>query len=209
MVGTEKTPSPGTGDGERSAPVSLTPTPLPQDETGLDPLQARYALVAVPVPLRRLFTYRIPDALAGEVRRGSQVHVPFGRRRTSGFVVGLTATTEVSPVKDLAGVEDPDLSLPPEVLTLCRWVADYYIAPLGEVLRAALPAGLGKKSPGEVPRAEGALPDIRLGPEQEEALRVITASLRGGIPGPFLLHGVTGSGKTEVYLRAAREVVSG
>ena len=167
----------------------------------------RYAEVAIPVPLRKTFTYRIPEQLRDAVREGSLVRVPFGRRRTAGFVVGLADTAPVASVKDIAEVEDPDLHLPPDILRLCRWVADYYLAPLGEVLRAALPAGLGKKTPGEVPRAEGSAPTIRLAPEQKQALKEITAALREHRYGAFLLYGVTGSGKTEVYLRAAAETV--
>ncbi len=167
----------------------------------------RYAEVAVPVPLRRTFTYRIPEDLRDAVREGSLVRVPFGRRSMSGFVVALAGSSPVASVKDIAGVEDPELSLLPEVLELCRWVADYYLAPVGEVLRSALPAGLGKKSPGEVPHAEGTVPTIRLDAEQQTALDAITESLRARRYETFLLHGVTGSGKTEVYLRAAAEAV--
>jgi primosomal protein N' (replication factor Y) len=167
-----------------------------------------YADVAVPVPLRRAFTYRVPDDLRAGIHEGSLVKVPFGRRTAAGFVVGFRAKTELKLVKDIASVEDPELSLPADVLSLCRWVADYYLAPLGEVLRAALPAGLGKKSPGEVPHAAGSLPTIRLAEEQQVALNAINEAQRGGGYAAFLLHGVTGSGKTEVYLRAAADAVA-
>jgi len=170
---------------------------------------ARYAQVAVPVPLRRLFTYRIPDALLEQVRPGSLVRVPFGHRTANGFVVELTRATELGEVKDIAGVEDPELSLPGEILDLCAWVSDYYLAPPGEVLRAALPAGLGKKTPGNVPQARGrGAPGFRLGPEQEAALGALVRALGESRPRPFLLYGVTGSGKTEVYLRAAEQAVA-
>ncbi len=166
------------------------------------------AEVAVPVPLRRVFTYRVPGELRAELREGSLVKVPFGRRTVTGFVVGFQATTDLKVVKDIASVEDAELSLPEDVLSLCRWVADYYLAPVGEVLRAALPAGLGKKSPGEVPHAAGSLPTIRLAEEQQAALTAINDAQRGGKYAAFLLHGVTGSGKTEVYLRAAADAVA-
>jgi len=170
---------------------------------------ARYAQVAVPVPLRRLFTYRIPDALLERVRPGSLVRVPFGHRTASGFVVELTRATELGEVKDIAAVEDPELSLPREILDLCAWVSDYYLAPPGEVLRAALPAGLGKKTPGDVPQARGrGAPGFRLGPEQDAALDALVRALDESRPRPFLLYGVTGSGKTEVYLRAAEQAVA-
>ena len=183
------------------------PRPRASGASAGPPQSGVFAEVAVPVPLRHAFTYRIPEALVDRVREGSQVIVPFGRRRLSGFVVGLLSSTTVSSVKDIVDVEDPDLSIPAEVLTLCRWVADYYLAPLGEVLRTALPAGLGRKSPGEVPRAEGSVPEVRLFEEQKVALAAVNEALRGREAASFLLHGVTGSGKTEVYLRAAAEAV--
>ena len=169
---------------------------------------ARYAEVAIPIPLRRVFTYRIPDAMLGSVGPGAVVQVPFGRRNATGFVVGLAREAVFPEIKDIAGVEEAELSVPADVLDLCRWVSDYYLASLGEVLRAALPAGLGKKTPGDVPRAEGRVSPIRLGPEQEEALYSLTQALDTRQHARFLLHGVTGSGKTEVYLRAAEAAVT-
>lgn len=170
--------------------------------------EARYAEVAIPIPLRRVFTYRIPDAMAGSVNPGAVVRVPFGRRNTSGFVVGLAREAAFRDIKDITGIEEAELSVPADVLDLCRWVSDYYLASLGEVLRTALPAGLGKKTPGDVPRADGQVSSIRLGTEQEEALRRLTDALDAQRHARFLLHGVTGSGKTEVYLRAAEAVVT-
>ena len=106
---------------------------------------ARFADVAVPVPLRHTFTYEIPEALAPAIRPGAMVRVPFGRRKLSGFVMETADTTAVEGVKPILAVENEELSLPSDLVSLCRWVAEYYLAPIGEVCRAALPAGLGKK----------------------------------------------------------------
>jgi primosomal protein N' (replication factor Y) len=167
-----------------------------------------FAQVAVVAPLRQLFTYRIPPDLAGRVEPGRAVRVPFGRRAATGFVVELLSASPVEAVRDIAGVEDEDLSLPPEVLRLGRWVADYYLAPLGEVLRAALPAGLGKTSPGEVPHGAGRPAEIRPSADQQAVLDEIGAAVGARRHAAFLLFGVTGSGKTEVYLRAAAAAVA-
>jgi len=195
--------------------MSMEATPAP---SGPDPAEieeptpsegppGQYAEIAVPVPLRRTFTYRIPDELRGAVRPGAVVTVPFGRRKITGFVVGLVETPPAVELKDILTAETDDLSLPPELMRLAEWVADYYLAPFGEVLRTALPAGLGKRSPGEVPEAAGTPSPVTLNEEQTCALAAIEASLQGEDPASFLLHGVTGSGKTEVYLRAATSAV--
>jgi primosomal protein N' (replication factor Y) (superfamily II helicase) len=95
--------------------------------------------VAIALPLRQTFTYR--DRRRGvQLPLGSQVVVPFGSRVVTGFVVGypLLAT---GAVKDVLDVVDDDSLLEPEVLSLCRWAANYYLSPLGEVLKTALPQG--------------------------------------------------------------------
>ena len=167
-----------------------------------------FAEVAIPVPLRQTFTYRIPETYEGKIRPGFVVKVPFGARTLSGFVVELSSRSPVETVKDISEVMEDELSIPPEVLDLCRWVSGYYLAPLGEVLRTALPSGLGKRSPGDVPHAAGKPPTIELDAEQAAALDAVTDSIRKGDAASFLLFGVTGSGKTEVYLRAAQETVA-
>ena len=112
-------------------------SPLPQ-----------YAEVAVPVHVMQTFTYRLPLALREDARLGSRLLVPFGRKRLTGYIVALL--NELDPAADLsdAGIKDAEELLDaeplltPEVLEITRWVADYYAAPWGEVLKAALPAGL-------------------------------------------------------------------
>lgn len=112
-------------------------SPLPQ-----------YAEVAVPLHVTQTFTYRLPLALQEDARLGSRLLVPFGRKRLTGYIVALLHTLD--PAADLSDAEikdaeellDAEPLLTPEVLEITRWVADYYAAPWGEVLKAALPAGL-------------------------------------------------------------------
>jgi len=182
-------------------------------------LDALVAEVAIPVPLRRTFAYDVPEALRSLVHSGAVVSVPFGRRKLSGFIVDVygrhsDAWNRLShkfpeDLKPIHAVLEAELALPEEIVGLCRWVADYYQAPLGEVFRAALPAGLGKKTPGELPEAEpGSASEIRLSPDQEQAVAAIATAQTEARPAAFLLYGVTGSGKTEVYLRAAEHAVT-
>ncbi len=100
------------------------------------------ASVAVPRPIRHLFTYSIPAALEPRVRRGARVVVPFGRSKLTGYVIAVDAGPPAAgepELKPLQEVLDPDPVLDEAVLELTRWGAEYYIASWGEMIRAALP----------------------------------------------------------------------
>src|SRR5437016_1937394 len=108
----------------------------------------QYAQVAVPVHLTRTFTYRLPAAMQRAARVGSRVMIQFGAKPTTGYIVALSARlregtslieSEIKDVQELLDVEPP---LTPEILEITRWVSDYYATPWGEVMRAALPAGI-------------------------------------------------------------------
>jgi len=94
------------------------------------------------------FTYRLPLALQRDARLGSRLLVPFGRKRITGYIVALhqsldpAADLDEASIKDAEELLDAEPLLTPEILDITRWVADYYAAPWGEVLKAALPAGL-------------------------------------------------------------------
>jgi primosomal protein N' (replication factor Y) len=97
--------------------------------------------VAVPLPVTNTFTYSVPDELASRAVVGARAVVPFGRRRLTGFIVGQTGAPGVKGVKDVLEVVDLGPVLDATMLKLASWIADYYLAPLGEVLRAMLPPG--------------------------------------------------------------------
>jgi primosomal protein N' (replication factor Y) len=104
------------------------------------------AEVAIPVAVYGSFTYSIPPELRDGVRLGSRVEVPFGPKRTTGFVVGFPDTAQVDKLKPVTALLDEDEpALIPEIIELCRWAAEYYIAPLGEMLRATLPANMSMR----------------------------------------------------------------
>src|SRR5271156_6001943 len=95
--------------------------------------------VALPVPLRTTFTYRVPDALDELVVPGARVVVPFRNRAMIGVVLKVCApgtSTASGPatfeLKDVAEIVDPLPALPQGLLELGRWVADYYLAPVGD-----------------------------------------------------------------------------
>jgi primosomal protein N' (replication factor Y) len=259
---------------------------------------AEHVEVVVPVPLRRRFTYRVPHALRGQLARGCRVAVPFGPRKLAAFVLGPAPEPPAGTrLKDVAGLLDPQPVFGAELLAFLEQAADYYLHPLGEVLRAGAPAlpteamtalrsggflGAGETLPGAriatrrvlcVRASEKPAKGVRLGksqrvllqllaergeitldelrrhlkspravlralqdknfvmtserevpadrffadevppiaapepnPAQQAAIAAIIARLGQG--GGFLLHGVTGSGKTEVYLRVIAEARS-
>ena len=99
--------------------------------------------VAVPVPLSRAFTYEVPAALAAQVRPGARVVCGFGSRRLVGVVLSVAERPLPGgsvKVKPIAAVIDPEPVLPEELLSFLVQLALYYFAPIGEVLRLALPA---------------------------------------------------------------------
>ncbi len=243
-----------------------------------------YVEAALPVPLRRVFTYRIPEHMRGHIKPGARLMLPFGRRNLTGYAVGLHAELppdveiDQSKIKDVIEVTDDEPLITPEILKLTQWTADYYASFWGEMLKAALPAGINtervrpkrrkavrllsaipdtddkpltdqqqwivdllsanggemlftelleradvgaspintlvKRGMVEVyiqdmmrdPLAGAKLPvadDFTLTDEQQSAFDQITSALgKDGVFKAFLLHGVTGSGKTEVYVRA-------
>ena len=96
--------------------------------------------VALPLPLPRTFTYRVP----GGALPGTRVRVSFGKRRLHGWVVVASSSTDVdaTKIRDVDALLESKPSLTLDVLELCRWLSEYYVLPLGQVLRTALPAVL-------------------------------------------------------------------
>ena len=114
-----------------------------------------YADVILPLPLDSLFTYSVPAQMEGQVSRGMRVLVPFGRGKS---YVGIVARLhDVKPegyeVKSIAQVMDSDPILLESQLRLWEWISKYYMSPMGDVLKAAIPSGL-KLEDGYKPRTE-------------------------------------------------------
>ncbi len=247
--------------------------------------------VAVPLPLEKTFSYLVPPHLAERVSPGKRVFVPFGGRKLTAYVLSVTETTATDRLKEVIDVLDDEPLWTDNELEFFRWVASYYLHPLGEVLKTALPTGINlqsRKANGDGAEsvaggrrilreafyrpADAAAPVRPLGdkaaqilatireagdmgaaelrrrfgqcsaqlkrllelglvareerevyrdpfreegeegterdlpkdlnPHQQAALAAMCGSLDSLVFAPFLLHGVTGSGKTEVYLRA-------
>jgi primosomal protein N' (replication factor Y) len=98
---------------------------------------AEFCDIALPVPLDMAFTYRVPEGMRPIV--GGRVLVPFRQQRMSGIVVRLHQEAPAIQTRNIAGVLDAESVLDDQLLTLGKWIADYYLAPIGEVLRTMLP----------------------------------------------------------------------
>lgn len=112
--------------------------------TILRPARADYVEVILPLPLHTTFTYRVPDDLKGEIGVGFRVIVPFGRKKFyTAIVVGIPNLPPAGmEVKEVAMVLDSYPVVRHPQLRLWQWIADYYLSAVGDVFKAALPAGL-------------------------------------------------------------------
>ncbi|HHY38403.1 MAG TPA: primosomal protein N', partial [Clostridia bacterium] len=199
----------------------------------------RFAMVYVDVPIScegPAFHYEIPVSLLDDIRIGSRVRVPFGKRKVDGWVAGFVDVPEVESVKPVLSVLDRESSLDEGAFDLARRVAERYQCPLSEVIKAMVPAytrnpptgrhpksvtvtGLGSSCTPATPQGTDAQagsggdilsPGSRvfLTPDQGRAVERIRRVQRERRHAVFVLFGVTGSGKTEVYLKAMEEALS-
>jgi primosomal protein N' (replication factor Y) len=162
-----------------------------------------YVEVVFNLPVRKSFTYAVPSGITTAV--GCRVSAPFGARKLAGLVVAeREAPPEgVASIKELGRVIDSRPLFDERVLNLARWMARIYMCSLGEALSAMIPGGRRETEPEELPLDEETR-DYALAGQQSDAIRSIVE--RG--TGSFYLFGVTGSGKTDVFMKVAQEVVA-
>jgi primosomal protein N' (replication factor Y) (superfamily II helicase) len=101
--------------------------------------ELRYCDVSLPLPLDRLFTYELPPTLRRRVRAGCRVWVPFGSRKLTGVVLRIHDDRPSQDAREVLRLLDAEPVLDAELLHLGQWIAEYYCAPLGEVLKSMLP----------------------------------------------------------------------
>ena len=106
----------------------------------------QYVDVSVPAPLDQPFTYSLPETLRHRVRPGSRIVVPFGPRKLTGVILRCHDERPKMATREALRLIDSEPVLDAELLSLGRWIAGYYCAPLGDVLRGMLP--LASSGPG-------------------------------------------------------------
>jgi primosomal protein N' (replication factor Y) (superfamily II helicase) len=166
--------------------------------------------------LRGPFDYLLPEALRGDIDVGSMLVVPFGRRQVLGVVVGLADSSEVAQEKLLAplrALDEGPPALPIDLMALAEWIAAEYCSTIARALALVLPPGAARRLSGRKRRAVARPRHLPVGTrsphapaltlDQQAVLAPVTAALHERRAEQRLLHGVTGSGKTEVYLCAA------
>jgi len=173
--------------------------------------QAKYANVALGIP-KGPFTYRIPPEKLAHIQKGSRVLVPFHQFTKIGYVTEVLQSTDLKNIKAVEVVFDEEPILSKTLFQLTYWMSDYYQCSLGEAMENALPKLIRKgrklkdtdeemvtlESPSKIHF------DHELTGEQRQVFESI---LQAETKKKFLLKGVTGSGKTEIYLRLIVETL--
>lgn len=177
------------------------------------------------LPLRDPLTY-LPPTDAEPPPVGARVIAPVGRQSLAGFVVEHTDAAPAGiALKQITRLVNQEPLFDRGYLTLAKWIAQMYLSSLGQALAAMIPSGRREREPGELASDEPApaTSALELSDEQLAALQAIRSATSRTLgdgssaerPGAedatarlFYLYGVTGSGKTEVFLRAAEETLA-
>ena len=106
-----------------------------------------FAEVVFPQPFKNSFTYSIPDELFDQIKIGKRVLVPFGKWKTTGFVIKISDSTTVKEkIKPIEDVLDDFEIFDSESLKFYQWISEYYISSLGEALKNSIPYGIEVES---------------------------------------------------------------
>jgi primosomal protein N' (replication factor Y) len=175
----------------------------------------KYAKVIVDISLAKLdrtFTYSIPEEMRDSVRPGVRVTVPFGSRRLSGYVLELIEEPdyEADKIKAIAAVENGYAEVESVMVRLARWMKAEYGCTLNQALKTVVPVPreIRKRATRveQVPEL-GKAEDGSLPPELNAAQKEAVAGILASYPKPALIFGVTGSGKTEIYMSLIAEMI--
>ncbi len=182
--------------------------------------------VAVPRPFEDLFTYRCPPELEDQAGAGKRVIAPFGKQKITGYIIDTSKELpahhpnriSAEGIKPIYSILDPDPLIDETMLSLCKWASEYYMFPIGMVLKTAF-AGIPEGKAAAASKKKFNIPDsfrevsdeVSVPPclttPQKDVLLKLSDSIAGGNFAVHLLHGITGSGKTEVYMSALEEVI--
>jgi primosomal protein N' (replication factor Y) len=163
--------------------------------------------VAVTLPVAGKFHYRVPARLRAKARVGARVLVRFGGKKVTGVIVRVAGEPPPAGVTlvDVSDVLDDDPALPPDLVELCMWLADYYEAPPGEVVRAALPAGSAIGARRVVALTDAGRAALANGGALPAKLRAVLARLESG---PIATAGLSAALKRGIADGVERGLVS-
>lgn len=173
--------------------------------------------VAVFAPLDEALTYSLPQELEKSAKAGHRILVPLGRRKSVGIILGEEKEKPAHSLKSVEALLDEKPIFTEKQLRFLQWASEYYLCPMGEILRTALPAPLGKipkpqkksvrkKKEAEIFAAQNV--PLVLSEKQLKIAEEIWASREKTGFGVHLLHGITGSGKTEIYFRLMEQTLA-
>lgn len=139
-------------------------------------IQTPYIAVAVTLPVMKSYTYSIPDHLKAVCYPGMRVLVPFGKRRVTGYILSGRESCEGFEAKKILDVLDDHPLFPESEIPFFKWIADYYIHPLGDVIKAALPSGFEHHDVSCVfatPKGQEGLNEGTLMPGEQEVIEFV------------------------------------
>jgi primosomal protein N' (replication factor Y) len=160
--------------------------------------------ITIPRTKIDFFTYEAEENL----ERGDLVAVPIRNKTKYGIVINKDSKREVAGIRRVKELIEPKF-IPEKMLQLYQWMSDYYLSPLGDVLKLAIPSKMLRRFDYVEKREPRPTVAERPVPNREQAIAIdrIHKALTAGEYAAFLLYGITGSGKTEVYLRCVERVI--
>ncbi len=165
----------------------------------------KYVLCAVAAPSgnKDFFTYAVPHELENEIKPGQIVSLSFRGKKSAGIVLDFVAKPEFDTKEITAVLSEP---LPKHLIELIPWLRDRYASPVSEIVKTILPTGVLKKR--RISESQKFRRRIRKSHLLTEDQKKIAGVILAHPDKPHLIFGVTGSGKTEVYLEVLEKVIS-
>lgn len=171
--------------------------------------------VAIPYPVEDPFSYLVPENLKDQIKVGVRVRVPFRNRNITGYVTSVDVQKEIKNPKEILEVIDAIPLISTHHLELAKWIGEYYFSSWGEAISNMLPRiskePKRKKKDNPETKSIDALKTekrvLHLNEEQAKAFQIIESEIQKKSFSEILLLGVTGGGKSELYIRAIKEVL--
>lgn len=181
-------------------------------------MSQKYADIIIDIShsaIDRVFQYRIGAMLEEQVQIGSMVTVPFGKGNTkrNGYVIGITESPsyEEDKIKDILEVPQKAIPIEGKLIQLAAWMREQYGTTMNQALQTVMPVKQTvrktQQKVEEIELTDTQWETVTLNEAQQTLVNRFTQAYRNGQYKTYLLHGITGSGKTEVYIQCIKEVI--